>query len=626
MPSSIWDREIRNALEEARLRADGDTRGLGSRPAPFASPAEWRDLWIYFALVDRFNNPAAPPRHQAWDGSHNAFQGGTLNGLREQLDYLQDLGVGAIWLSPVQKNCQYQESYHGYGIQDFVAIDPRLASDPAAAQLDPTLVERELRALVDAAHQRGIYVIFDIVLNHTGDVFEYRLDDGRRDGMAPWRDTPYSIRWRDADGQGRADWDTAPADPSPDAAVWPQELRRNEYLRRQGNAFDRPSGEQEAGGDFFSLKEFVTDYQEQSEERGLHHPVRTSLIRAYQYLIAKYDVDGFRIDTLKYIEPAFAQTFGNAIREYALSLGKKNFFTFGEVYDSEEKIAHFIGRNALDSDDLTGVDAALDFPLFFQLPGVIKGMLPPVAVARVYQRRKEILRGLISSHGEIGRYFVTFLDNHDQNQRFYYSDPGNPRAFDDQVTMGVACLFALQGIPCLYYGTEQGLHGSGTAMEAVREALWGKPGGFDRDHPFFQAIRQASAVRQQEPALRYGRQYFRPISGNGAQFGMSAFAPGVLAFSRILHEDEVVVIANTNPHAPWQGEVIVDLALNPAGTTYAPLYSNRRSLDDVQVSPVVHKGPGSVEIHHLEGNVSFGPARALPVSLEPSEIVILGRV
>ena len=89
---------------------------------------------------------------------------------------------------------------------------------------------------------------------------------------------------------------------------------------------------------------------------------------------------------------------------------------------------------------------------------------------------------------------------------------------------------------------------------------------------------------------------------------MSAFAPGVLAFSRILHEDEVVVIANTDPHAPWQGQVLVDLSLNPPGTTYAPLYSNRRSLGDVQVSPVVHKGPGSVEIHHLEGNVSFGPA------------------
>ena len=218
--------------------------------------------------------------------------------------------------------------------------------------LDPVAAVREARRWplhatieLDAESASVVAELSEVLLSegwqiaHTGDVFEYRLDEGRRDGMAPWRDTPYSIGWRDADGQGRDDWDTAPADPSLDAAIWPQELRRNEYLRRQGNAFDRPSGEQEAGGDFFSLKEFVTDYQEQSEERGLHHPVRTSLIRAYQYLIAKYDVDGYRIDTLKYIEPAFAQTFGNAIREYALSLGKKNFFTFGEVYDSEEKLS-----------------------------------------------------------------------------------------------------------------------------------------------------------------------------------------------------------------------------------------------------------------------------------------------
>ena len=86
---------------------------------------------------------------------------------------------------------------------------------------------------------------------------------------------------------------------------------------------------------------------ELTEEHGVIARCARPLIRAYQYLIAKYDVDGFRIDTLKYIEPV-AQVFSNTIREYAQSLGKKNFFTFGEVYDSEEKIAHFIGRNALD--------------------------------------------------------------------------------------------------------------------------------------------------------------------------------------------------------------------------------------------------------------------------------------
>jgi Alpha amylase, catalytic domain len=94
-------------------------------PRPFPSPQDWRDLWIYFLLVDRFNNPTAPPRQLPWDGVHGGFQGGTLRGVQAQLDYLQQLGVGALWLSPVLKNCQYQDgTYHGYGIQDFLAIDP----------------------------------------------------------------------------------------------------------------------------------------------------------------------------------------------------------------------------------------------------------------------------------------------------------------------------------------------------------------------------------------------------------------------------------------------------------------------------------------------------------------------
>ena len=116
------------------------------------------------------------------------------------------------------------------------------------------------------------------------------------------------------------------------------------------------------------------------------------LIRAYQYVIARFDIDAFRIDTLRYLKGNLAQTFGNAIREFALSIGKKNFFTFGEVLDgrAEEDIARFIGRNTSDPDDLVGVDAALDYPLFNNLRPVVKGQASPVAVAGMYQRRKEI--------------------------------------------------------------------------------------------------------------------------------------------------------------------------------------------------------------------------------------------
>ncbi len=335
-------------------------------------------------------------------------------------------------------------------------------------------------------------------------------------------------------------------------------------------------------------------------------------------------MDGFRIDTLKYIEPDFAQVFGNAMREFALSIGKKNFFTFGEVYDNEEQIARFIGRQARQEGDLVGVDAALDFPLFYQLPAVAKGQVAPAEVIKIFEHRKKVSQDIISSHGEVGRFFVTFLDNHDQRQRFFFSPAQAPMQFEAQLTLGVACLFALQGIPCLYYGTEQGLHGSGDQDAAVREALWGKPGAFDRTQPFYAAIARLAVVRRSQPALRYGRQYFRPISGDGTHFGISTLPLGVLAFSRILNDQEVLVVANTNTQAGWTGEVLVDLALNPADSLYQPIFTNKAGDEGgAAPGPVRHKPAGQVEIHEISGAVTQGPARVLPVTLSPMEIQIL---
>src|SRR3982074_77324 len=466
MLNSVYGSEVQMAFDMARVRSsrkivlDGREVEIS---CPFASPSDWRDRWIYFVLVDRFNNPDAPPR-AAWDQPFGGFQGGTLEGVRRQLGYLERLGVGAIWLSPVLQNCQGQDgTYHGYGIQHFLTVDPRFASDKS----DP---DGEFRRLVDEAHARGIHVIMDIVLNHTGDVFAYVLEDGSTTSSALWRDASYRIRWRGADDRPIADWGEAPRQDDSrlvsEAAVWPDEIPFNEAFPRKGKGG-------ELAGDFESLKELVTARRE----------IRSALIRCYQHAIAKWDVDGFRIDTLKYIEPDFALVFGNAMREFALEIGKKNFFTFGEVYDDENKIAKFIGRETNDQGDMIGVDAALDFPLFYRLPGVIKGFAPPTAVAAVYALRKQVEKGIVSSHGEAGRYFVTFLDNHDQHARFRYADETQPGRYDGQVSAALACLFSLQGIPCVYYGTEQGLAGNGSVNEAVREALWGRPGAFSETDP-----------------------------------------------------------------------------------------------------------------------------------------------
>ena len=618
MPTSINSAAVQNALANAATPTSKNVSVGGqvvTMPTPFPSPPDWRDVWIYFLLVDRFNNPITPPCNAPFDGEFGTFQGGTFNGIREQLDYLQELGVGAIWLSPVVKNCQYEDTtYHGYGFQDFLQIEPRFASDPQAAKANPQLAEDELRALIDAAHARNIYVIFDIVLNHVGNVFSYVLNDGTLAAEAPGSDNVYPIRWHDEQGQPAFADFTNGAFVADDAAIWPVELQRNAFFRREGVGG-------EVKGDFDSLKELVTAF---SEVDGISpsSPVHEVLILAYEYLIASFDIDGFRIDTLKYIEPDFARIFANAIREFALSIGKKNFFTFGEVYDDEEKINQFIGRTTNLIDEPIGVDAALDFPLFFRLPSVAKGLAAPSLVKDMYLHRKTVESDLLSTHGDATNFFVTFLDNHDQHQRFYFSSAANPNQFDRQLTLGVACLFGLQGIPCVYYGTEQGLHGNGDSDSAVREALWGKgTSAFDQMHPFYKTIVQLSLVRNTQPALRYGRQYFRPLSGDGVNFGISPFSPGVIAFSRILNDQEVLIVANTQTGNDFNGEVIVDAILNPDQVAFEILYSNHDQPQHPELAST--KNGGSVTIFNENDSVTQGPARVLSVHLHPMEVQML---
>jgi glycosidase len=536
--------------------------------AAFPSPTDWRDVWIYFLLVDRFNNPQAPPRNPPYDRETTDYQGGTLEGVRARLPYLKDLGAGALWLSPVLRNPQsFAPFWGGYAIQNFLEVDPRVCSNPAAARANAQLGDQELRALVDEAHQRGMYVIMDIVLNHTGDLFAY--SGGASE--APWRaDPPYGINWRNETGAPNPAWPGIAQVPNnlADAGVWPEELRRDDYFRRRGNESGAPRFAGDFGG---GLKELVTEYL--IPGTGVF-PVRDVLIRCYQYLIGKFDIDGYRIDTLQYVEPEFARVFGNAMREYAQSIGKKNFFTFGEVWqDSDEAIVDFIGRDTRMDGELVGVDAALDFPVQRRLREVCKGFAPPVSLAGYFDVRRSVQRSIVSSHGEASRYFVTFLDNHDLDDRFYFRDAAG--AYDDQHALAVACLFGLQGIPCLYYGAEQGLSGRGDRREAVREALWGAPNPFDTGHKFFRAVKALTALRAAEPALRFGRQYFRPLSGDGISFGHSPFAGGVVAFSRILNDREVTVVANTSTTSGSTVFVELDRQLNPDGRPLQILYCNQ---------------------------------------------------
>lgn len=637
-PTEIFAREIAQASAQARDAASKrTTRNVTVNGTvvplhyPFPSPTDWRDCWMYFLMLDRFANHRAPP-NGPWNRRFDYRQGGTFKGITGQLDYLRDLGVKALWLSPVLKNPRpdWQFNYHGYNTQDFVNIDERFGSDGTLAS-----AERELGELIAQAHGRGIFVILDMVINHAAQVFDYvyhgQVVDRFADAgvmNAPLGEEP-PIKWLNGYGFPRADWQDQipPGTPlSPDDAVYPVDLQEKTFFRRRGETLSYellPEGF--VKGDFIKQRQLVVEYDATPgslaavRARYGPRPVLNILIHAYQYLIAKFDFDGFRIDTAKHIEPHAIETFGNAIREFAQTLGKRNFFTFGEIYDTEQTINRFVGRHSPDKTGL-GIDAALDYPLFFTVPDIVKGWRDVAELPGIFERRKKAQETLISSHGEAGQYFVTFLDNHDQIRRFNQSS--TPQ---EQVTMGFALLFCLQGIPAIYYGTEQGLTGTVdqegnpdlVSEQSVREALWGKPNAFDSQNFFYTQIKALSKLREEQPALRFGRLYFRQVSGNSQDFGYSSGCGGVVALSRVLGDVEVLVVANTNTLQRFDGLVLQDFDLNRSPRQMQIAYSNLGTAGSRTTRQILDARLFSGG--QLEGT---GDVAVLSIALAPMEVQI----
>lgn len=638
-PHSVYDQAVQDVIADARRRANDPNVPAAQRPTP--SPADWRDLPIYFLLLDRFDSTTARPA-EPWNQKCGVRQGGTFAGVRSRLPYLQALGVGAVWLSPVVRNSAggWLMTYHGYAAQDFLAVDERWASDGTRAT-----AEQELKALVDDAHARGMFVILDMVLNHTGTVFFYdrggsvtsrfsdrELLDRSRDGG----DLP-GIVWTNGFGQPVSAWRDAlqPGQAAhPDDAILPVELRDSFLFRRRGaKVTDSLSEFPQLGfvpGDFDIMRQIVFEYvAADGDARRVHgrYPVLSLLLRAYQYLVARFDLDGMRVDTVKYVDPKFIQRFGTAMDEFACSIGKKNFFIFGEVWDDNTNIARFVGRNGQsEPGGGFGIDAALDFPLADGIRDVCTGLFDGRkgvnALRDIFDDRRNQQEELISSHGDASSFFVTFVDNHDRHQRIRH-----PRSPDAEVRLCLGLLFTLPGIPCVYYGTEQDLSGAVAgdgkptldAFESVREALWGKfqpapPAPFaqaawPQDGDTFRMLQALADLRSTSAALRYGRWYFRQVSGDGASFDWSMDRGGIIAFSRINSDEEVLVVATPNPFAGWTGWVEVDPDLSPPGAQWRVAFST------------LAKGGGS-------GVTTFSSnpvRRAVKISLASNELVVLAR-
>ncbi|MEM7809669.1 MAG: alpha-amylase family glycosyl hydrolase, partial [Planctomycetota bacterium] len=571
------------------MSLDGPSSAFGldfqPRSECFASPEDWRDVVVYQVVLDRFDDGVDHPSYdeatvkrgrdeaQGWH-----FQGGTLKGLTRRLEYINQLGANAVWVSCPLKQRVHEQTYHGYAIQDFLAVDPRFGTT------------EDFQEMVAEAHRRGMWVILDVVIDHAADLFSYAGDDGEPDYDVCYDEgRVYDIaRWHDGGDKLETEW-------THDEGVWPKELQRLDAWVRKGPMDPMAATAAEAkDGDFMSLKKInLQDRQTLS-----------AVINCYKYWIAVAGVDGFRIDALRHVRHPAASDFIHAIREYAYSIGKKNFLQVGEVADGDEEMRRYIGTNVEilsgsggthdpDSDpDSTGdyprLDAVIDFEYHRRLIPILLGEQPATHLEDMWDWRRSHFRDF----GLSGQYFLSYLENHDQGGRdrhrllagtYGQTEPGYNRPGGDPrlAIMAAGVLLAGMGVPCLYYGTEQGFDGGSAETDThVREAMFGGKWGpfdtvgqsfFDETHPIYRFCAHAAEVRRREPTLRYGRSYLRPISGDGINFG-DPMHKGAFAIARVLDITEIVVVAN-----PSLGEadglcIGVDASLNPPGWQMRDLF------------------------------------------------------
>jgi len=572
----------------------------------YPSPSSWEDQVLYFLLPDRFaqgsendsldisgkplkgdtkaydvvqDSIVSDEAKESWKNAGICWQGGTLRGVKSKLGYLKRMGVTAVWIGPIFKQVPHDEhSYHGYAVQNFLNIDPHFG------------VREDLKDLVQAAHKEGIYVILDIILNHSGDVFGYK------DENTPYKGTRYEVAGF-RNGQKEAVLPFEPLNEHStenidDCAIWPTELQNPDTFTREGSIGNWDKYPEYLRGDFMTLKDInLGDDGNPENPRGdienfAPTPALNTLCEVYKYWIAYADLDGYRIDTVKHMGDGPTRHLCTTLHEFAATLGKENFFLVGEV----------TGNRAYDVVQVTGLNAALGIGNVQQKLWLIcKGWSNPNEYFELFRNAAFLKKG---SDAWMRDKVVTMIDDHDQvwrgesKARFCSDFEGKQLAL---AAMGLN-LTSL-GVPCIYYGTEQLFDGQGPSDRYLRETMFGGTFGafcskeghfFNESTAVFQNLSKICQIRTKHLALRRGRQYLREISANGADFGYPHILNGriksIIAWSRIIADQEVLCAINTDTEKATTAYVTVDAGLHRKGDCLACLYSSDGSTQQAEIS------------------------------------------
>jgi glycosidase len=421
---------------------------------------------IYLIMPDRFaNGDPLNDEPEEFPGSHDrsnprTWHGGDLRGVEQHLDYLKDLGVTTLWLTPIVKNGATQD-YHGYGAVDLYAVDPHLG----------TLADYQ--RLIQSAHKRHMKVLFDMVPNQVG---------------------PRHL------------WAAHP--PMPDWFHGTPEHHLRAVSPLEDSFYGLPAKKEITNDAFESLVDPHTPAQlrrslTEGRFAGILPDMNTENPAVVEYLAQNSiwwaettGLDGYRVDTFPYVSREFWEQWHTALRRIYPRLS-----TIGEVFHPDPTVTSFYqgGRKGWDGID-TQLTAPFDFPLYFALRDVLLKGAPVGKLANILRQDS------LYPHPE---FLVPFFGNHDTTRI-----PGMPVGTPARLKLAFGLILTVRGIPEIYYGDEIGMLGDrdpdnrrdfpGGWTEDLRNAFT-KIGRTPEQEEMYTYVSALLALRAQHPALRRGK-------------------------------------------------------------------------------------------------------------------------
>ncbi|MBQ8279082.1 MAG: type I pullulanase [Roseburia sp.] len=450
---------------------------------------DWDEAVIYFAVTDRFfdgntSNNTLVDTADTTDGSR--YHGGDLAGLTEKIDYLYELGVNTIWLTPIVDNIDedvradesatdgYESyGYHGYWASDFTKLNPHLGT------------EEELKALIEAAHAKDMKIMVDVVLNHAG----YETEE-------------YFNGILDVD-----------------------------MIRGIDNTV--------AGDDKLSSLSGLPDFVTEDEE------VRNQLIEWQTAWMENYDIDYYRVDTVKHVESTTWSAFKNALTE-----SNPEFKLIGEYYGANY-------TNSTSQLNAGTMDSLLDFGFKDYAKSFVLGNL--LSVETTLAERNDSL-GNAATLGQ-------FLSSHDETGLLttLTSACGNNAELAKSLMKVAASLqITAKGQPVIYYGEEIGLTGENNYPQQTNRY------DFDWDALAEQQADENSFYNHYKTMLNIRKEYSKVFAKGDRNVVQVSDADGYDVVRRTYDDTNIYVALNVKATA----NEVTFTTLAEAGSVYTDLYSD----------------------------------------------------